>query len=405
MLHTIRNAVQLISLGLVFLTLTSNSAKAWKHSEGEEDWGPTCFVGQRHSSGEITVLSSKSSFNPAMLVSLPKYPKNTKQIPVTFRWGNGTQFKTQANVDDYFGQVYIQLDRAYIDNLISRKSLDIIIQGNAPISVPLQGSSAAFKEFLRCTQASKSPPNSPPKTDQAVPDLVGEYVHSPVKNGWDTGSITNNGNQLRWTNKAGASWNLYLDPADRSTLTTRKDNPYYAKYPNARSYKLISKNGTVTGFVFANMTYARKSANKPAGDGPKTLPPGPRDTGQLGGMRLLPGYQHQPMQGYDSIVGRISKTGGLQISYEIGRVYAPNEVSTGGAFQDRPKLTPKDHIRWYHEQIVNGQPVHMAYRKDNILLVSYPRKGMNFSAKIANADEMAEMLLMVLTYPDGSTRQ
>lgn len=122
--------------------------------------------------------------------------------------------------------------------------------------------------------------------------------------------------------------------------------------------------------------------------------------GPLGGMRLLPGYQHQPLQGIDSIVGRIVKEDGLQINYEIGAVSQPGQPRFGGSFSDRPKLMPADQLRWYREQVVNGQSVHVAYRKDEILMVSYPAKGMNVSVTVRSADEMAEALLMILTYPD-----
>ena len=117
-------------------------------------------------------------------------------------------------------------------------------------------------------------------------------------------------------------------------------------------------------------------------------------------MRLLPGYVHQPLQGFDSIVGKITKKDGLQINYEIGGIPKPGGLRLGGQFSDRPKLTPKNQVRWYREQIINGQPVHLAYRKDNFLLVSYPKKGINLSVKIRTADEMAEALLMILTYPN-----
>lgn len=120
----------------------------------------------------------------------------------------------------------------------------------------------------------------------------------------------------------------------------------------------------------------------------------------LGGMRLLPGYKHQPLQGIDSIVGEIEKEGGLRITYEIGGVVKPGEPRFGGSFSDRPKLTPKDQVRWYVEQSVGGQPVHLAYRKDNVLMASFPKKGMNFAVTVRSADEMAEALLMILTYSD-----
>lgn len=117
-----------------------------------------------------------------------------------------------------------------------------------------------------------------------------------------------------------------------------------------------------------------------------------------GGMRLLPGYKHLPLQGIDSVIGRIERNGGLQISYEIGHVQAPGEPRLGGSFSNRAKLSPGHETRWYREQTVDGQPVHIAFRKDDILLVSYPDSGMNLATQVADAGEMAEALLMILTY-------
>jgi len=122
---------------------------------------------------------------------------------------------------------------------------------------------------------------------------------------------------------------------------------------------------------------------------------------RLGGMRLLEGYEHEVQQGIDSVVGRISKKGGLQINYEIGAVSKPGEPRFGGQFSDRPQLTPKEQLRWYREQLINGQPVHLAYRKDNVLLVSFPQKGTNFRVAVESPETMADALLMILTYPSS----
>lgn len=124
------------------------------------------------------------------------------------------------------------------------------------------------------------------------------------------------------------------------------------------------------------------------------------EDGRLGGMRLLPGYKHQPLQGIDSIVGEIKKENGLRILYEIGGIVKPGAPRFGGSFTDRPKQTAKDRVRWYVEQIVGGQPVHLAYCKDDLLLVSFPEKGLNLSVTVRTADEMAEALLMIMTYPN-----
>jgi len=138
-------------------------------------------------------------------------------------------------------------------------------------------------------------------------------------------------------------------------------------------------------------------ANAPvAGDDPSGGPQIVRNV--PGGMQLLPGYKHLPLQGIDSVIGRIERDGGLQISYEIGHVQAPGEPRLGGSFSDRAKLSPGHETRWYREQTVDGQPVHIAFRKDGILLVSYPNSGMNLATQVADAGEMAEALLMILTY-------
>ena len=130
------------------------------------------------------------------------------------------------------------------------------------------------------------------------------------------------------------------------------------------------------------------------------------DDARLGSMQLLQGYTHQPMQGIDSLVGTISQPGGLTINDEIGAVIRPGQPRTGGSFSDRPlSLRNSNRIRWYREQTVNGQPVHLAYGTDNCLLVSFPQKGMNLSVRIDNADQMAEALLMLMTYPGSKTAQ
>jgi hypothetical protein len=120
----------------------------------------------------------------------------------------------------------------------------------------------------------------------------------------------------------------------------------------------------------------------------------------LGGMKLLDGYKHVPLQGIDSIVGEIKKEGGLKLVYEIGSIPKPGQLMLGGGFIDRPQLTPDTMRRWYREQVVNGQKVHLAHRKDNVLLVSFPQKGMNVSVTVKTPEEMADALLMILTYPN-----
>jgi hypothetical protein len=126
---------------------------------------------------------------------------------------------------------------------------------------------------------------------------------------------------------------------------------------------------------------------------------------RLGGMLLLPGYQHVPLQGFDSVVGQVAKKGELLINYEIGGIVKPGAPRFGGSFTDRPKLAPKESVNWYREQTVAGQSVHLAHRKDGILLVSFPEKGINFSVKAKTSSEMADALLMILTYPNAASKE
>ena len=79
----------------------------------------------------------------------------------------------------------------------------------------------------------------------------------------------------------------------------------------------------------------------------------------LQGMRLLPDYRLQPLQGMDSIVGQISKPDGLTIRYEIGRIPKPGRVGMGGDFSDQPLLIPAARREWYKEQTIGGEPVHV----------------------------------------------
>ena len=120
------------------------------------------------------------------------------------------------------------------------------------------------------------------------------------------------------------------------------------------------------------------------------------------GMQLLKNYNHQAMQGIDSKVGVISKKGGLNIKYELGRVATDSNIRKGGDFTDRAKRAAKG-AQWYREQVINGQVVHLAHLKNGKLLASFPLKGMNFSVDIKKPTDLADALLMILSYPGIQT--
>lgn len=117
-------------------------------------------------------------------------------------------------------------------------------------------------------------------------------------------------------------------------------------------------------------------------------------------IRLLPGYVHQPLQGIDSLVGKISKNGGLEIEYEMGPVPEKGAPITGGSFFNQALKVPEERRLWMKEQMVDGQNFSLAYSKDRRLLISTSSatQGINFSARAESADEITDVLLMVLTF-------
>ena len=111
-----------------------------------------------------------------------------------------------------------------------------------------------------------------------------------------------------------------------------------------------------------------------------------------GGIRLLPGYQHQKEVGKDTRIGKIWNEAGLTLRYDIGRG-AGNMV----------KGQEKTNVLWSKEQVVDGHPVHLALTKDRMLFVTFPETSANFYAKTKSDEEVVEILLMVLTYAPPAT--
>jgi len=128
-----------------------------------------------------------------------------------------------------------------------------------------------------------------------------------------------------------------------------------------------------------------------------------------GGVRLLDGYRFKRSSSVDTINGLIYKDGGLSIEFESG-------VSEGYAVDPKNKGT----YIWYREQVVNGHRVMLALTKPgvgtvwkpekargskpgNILMVTFPGRfgphnAANFHAEVLSEEEVADMLLMVLTF-------
>ena len=105
-------------------------------------------------------------------------------------------------------------------------------------------------------------------------------------------------------------------------------------------------------------------------------------------MGLLPGYRVTENQGIDSVVGNISKGAGrLTIHFDIFG-------ATGN--QADSEEVEKSTI-WRREQKINGARVICVYTKSRDLIVTFPLSA-NFVARIRNQQDLADMLLMVLTF-------
>ena len=85
--------------------------------------------------------------------------------------------------------------------------------------------------------------------------------------------------------------------------------------------------------------------------------------------------------------GRIWKVGGLSIDFDAG-IYNPKAIDS---------IEKKD-VQWRVDQIWNGHRVVLVYGSSGRVAVSIIDLAANFQAKVHNEQELAEMLLMVLTY-------
>jgi hypothetical protein len=130
----------------------------------------------------------------------------------------------------------------------------------------------------------------------------------------------------------------------------------------------------------------------------------------FGGLQLLNGYSAKQAPAVDASAWTIEGKDGFKVNFEAG----PNEGSWADP-EDRGKYA------WYREQVIHGVNVRFALVKPglktqwepdnsrglspgNILLVTFLLGGeksshtANFSAKIANQEEFADVLLMATTF-------
>lgn len=114
---------------------------------------------------------------------------------------------------------------------------------------------------------------------------------------------------------------------------------------------------------------------------------GVRGKAKISPVRLLPGYKVQLTTGADAVGGIIWKDGGMKIDFGMG-------LHVGVASD----LVDKSDVVWREEQVVNGAQVICVYTKSHDFIVSFPRLTTNFQGKIRSQRDLAEMLIMVLTF-------
>jgi hypothetical protein len=113
-----------------------------------------------------------------------------------------------------------------------------------------------------------------------------------------------------------------------------------------------------------------------------------------GRIRLLPGYTHRRGQGIDSAVGSITRQGGLVIRYDIGPL--------AGVYTDCKTCGWTEGELWRRNQVINGRDVKIVFTKSKLLVISFPDTHANFYATVMSESDIADTLLMVLTYvPHG----
>lgn len=116
-------------------------------------------------------------------------------------------------------------------------------------------------------------------------------------------------------------------------------------------------------------------------------------------INLLPGYKHEPLQGIDSIVGKIASKEGLTIMYEIGPAPKEGGPVFGGSYVNQAIRLPEGERQWLRHQIVGKQAFDIAYAKDQRLIISTTAGdlGVNLHASAKTPSDVADVLLMVVT--------
>jgi hypothetical protein len=105
-----------------------------------------------------------------------------------------------------------------------------------------------------------------------------------------------------------------------------------------------------------------------------------------GSIQLLPGYKVSTRMGIESLGGEIFSRD-MRIYFDVG-------VNTG----NWTSAAPDNSILWQRKQMLHRHHVVCVYTIQKELIVTFPYLTANFRAKVNSKQDMADMLLMVLSY-------
>ena len=133
---------------LTFLNLINPQVGAAVFSEGEEDWGKTCFLIFKSQEEEVLILTSPKNENISLIV-LTAPPKSlVEEIVVYFE--DGSQGLFQASISDYFGGIEATVDMNFIMKLLVNDSWSIKLADRQPVKLDTGIAKAELKKFLTC---------------------------------------------------------------------------------------------------------------------------------------------------------------------------------------------------------------------------------------------------------------
>jgi hypothetical protein len=120
---------------------------------------------------------------------------------------------------------------------------------------------------------------------------------------------------------------------------------------------------------------------------------------KLGGITLPSGFMFVPKRGGAcSVYGGIAGPGKLDITYSVWVIAQPGQPRHSGHFISQAKTIGDK--RWYKERYVNGELAELAISQQGLLVVSYPRRGINLEAVVNGEGQLTDALLIMLSIPN-----